>query len=135
MARQATSAFTIDHRDYTPIHGVGGTLTHARWSKTFSGELTGTSVVEMILLGTAGSGPAVYVGMERFDCDLAGRVGSFLLVHSATMLGQTHEGSWKIAPGSGTDDLAGISGYGVITAEHDFVLHYDVEPDPVPHPP
>jgi hypothetical protein len=126
MASQATSAFTIDHRDYTPVPGVAGTLTHARWSKTFTGELTGTSVVE--LLGAAGSGPAVYVGMERFDCELAGRVGSFLLVHSATMLGQTHQGSWKIAPGSGTDDLAGISGYGEITANHDFILHYEVDP-------
>ncbi|GAA3273815.1 MULTISPECIES: DUF3224 domain-containing protein [Dactylosporangium] len=127
MPSLAKSSFTIDNRDNTPVEWNGGPMTRARWTKTFTGELTGTSVVELILLGPDGDGPAIYLGVERFDCELAGRKGGFLLIHSASMLGEAHEASWTIVPGSGTGELAGLSGRGEITPEHDLILHYDLE--------
>jgi hypothetical protein len=127
MPTQAKSSFTIDNRDNTTVEWNGGPMTRARWSKTFTGDITGTSVVELILLGPDGSGPAIYTGVERFDCDLSGRKGSFLLLHSATMLGDKHQATWTIVPGSGTGELAGIDGHGEITAQHDFILQYDIE--------
>jgi hypothetical protein len=128
MPHRANSAFSIDTREDTPTSWERGHMNRARWTKSFTGDLSGSSVVELILVSPDGEGPAVYVGIERFDCTLNGRSGSFVLVHSATMLGDDHQASWQIVPGSGTDELTGIHGHGEILPNHDFVLHYEIDP-------
>lgn len=126
MPKRAQSSFTIDSKDESPIDWAGGSISHARWAKTFTGDLSGASVVEFIM-GTLDTGAMVYVGVERFDCELSGRKGTFVLTHSATMLGSDYDATWKIVPGSGTDELSGITGRAEITPSHDLILDYDIE--------
>jgi Protein of unknown function (DUF3224) len=126
MQNRANCSFTIDSKDDSAIDWAGGSMDHSRWAKTFTGELSGTSVVELIL-GTLDTGAMVYVGVERFDCELSGRKGSFVISHSATMLGSDYEMILTIVPGSGTDELKGISGRAEITPDHDLILDYDIE--------
>jgi len=127
MTKRAKSAFTIDKRDMQPIAWEGGQMARTRFDKTFTGELVGTSVIEAIMLRTDKEGPAVYSGVERFDCTLDGLKGTFLLLHSATMRGAHNDSSWKIVSGSGTGELVGIRGEGDILPNHDFILTYELE--------
>lgn len=134
MPHRADAAFTIDHKDDTPLDWEGATMQRGRWTKTFTGEMTGTSVVE-ILMGQVhgahpGAGPSVYVALERFDCDVRGRQGTFVLVHSATAYGDGGSASWTILTGSGTGELAGISGTAEIMPNHDFALTFELDPQP-----
>jgi|SRR5579862_246815 len=127
MPKRANSAFTIDRRDATPAAWEGGDMSRTRWTKTFTGQLAGSSVVEAVMLKLHDAGPAVYVGVERFNCTLDGRRGTFVLLHAGTALGDDHSASWTIVPGSGTGELAGIRGHGEITPRHDFVLDYELD--------
>jgi len=125
MSRKAKSSFTIDKTEETPVEWVDGSVNRARWYKTFTGDLTGTSEIE-ITMGKLGTGAMVYVGVERFDVELQGRKGSFVVMHSSTMLGSDYEMKIQVVPGSGTGELAGISGSAQITAGHDLLLDYEI---------
>jgi len=127
MPGRANSAFTVDKQDAQPAEGwKGGKMNRTRFAKTFTGDLAGTSVVEAIMVGLDDGGPMIYVGVERFDCTLAGRKGTFVLLHSATAHGGNQNGSWTIVSGSGTGELAGITGTGEILPNHAFVLNYEL---------
>ena len=97
--------------------------------KTFSGGLTGTSTTELITV-TTGDIPRAYVAVERVEGTLDGRTGGFVLQHNAG--GENGEPwlSWKITEGTGTGDLAGITGEGqiIIGADggHSYTLDYDL---------
>ena len=128
MPRTAKSSFVIDKKTPNPVSFEGGQITHTRFEKTFTGDIVGTSVVEALLAGLDNGGPAIYVGIERFDCTVAGRKGTFVLMHSATQHAGGGSASWTIVQGSGAVQLAGISGAGEILPNHDFVLTYDLAP-------
>ena len=76
------------------------------------GELAGTSSAELLMVGTE-AGPAAYTAVERFTGTLAGREGSFVMVHGATADQTSSPG--KIVAASG--DLAGLTG--TVVYEHD----------------
>jgi hypothetical protein len=63
---------------------------------------------------------------------LAGRRGSFVLQHSSTMEGEIASQSIQVVPGSGTGDLAGLSGRLVINREdgrHAYEFEYSLPSD------
>ncbi len=126
LTSRASGAFTIDKQESTPADWEGGTMSHTRLAKTFRGELAGSGVVESIMLRLDGDGPAAYVGLERIDCTLEHRSGTFLLLHSATALGSDQVASWTIVPGSGTGELGAIRGRLQILDQHAFVLDYEL---------
>ncbi|MEP6779127.1 MAG: DUF3224 domain-containing protein [Gemmatimonadaceae bacterium] len=115
----------IDKKDAAPVEWAGGHMGHNSFYKTFTGDITGTSLVKAIMLMTDSPGPAVYVGIERYDCTVRGKKGTFLLTHSAVMLNGAQAAQWTIVEGSGTDELKGIRGRGEILPKHDFVLEYE----------
>jgi len=117
----AKGGFTIDAQENEPADFSAGNLLRARWSKTLTGEISGTSVVHLLMLQQP-DGPAAYVGIEHYDVDVLGRQGTFLLLHSATMNGTDSATSWTVVPGSGTGELTGLAGTAEITPDHDLVL-------------
>jgi hypothetical protein len=125
VSLKAKSSFTIDKTEETPVEWPGGSVNRARWYKTFTGDLTGTSQIE-ITMGKLDTGAMVYVGVERFDVELQGRKGTFVVTHSSTMLGSDYEMTLKLVPGSGTGELAGITGTAEITPSHDLLLEYEI---------
>lgn len=122
------STFTISNWDETENEAwEGGKLTRTLATKAFTGELEGSAVLEAVMLRVAGEeGVMSYVGVERISCTIGGREGCFVLTHSAEAIGGERQATWKILPGSGTGGLAGISGHGSITPEHDFFLTYEL---------
>ena len=120
----AKSTFVIDRKTPTPVEfNVGGAVRN-RYEKTFSGDISGTSVVEATMLGLGDGKPLVYIAIEGFEVTVNGRTGGFILLHRAV---HPEDGTtaWTILDGSGTGELAGIRGTGTITPGHEFTLEYD----------
>ena len=129
MTTRAIAAFTLDSWDQeTWDEAEGATLARARVTKTFSGDVEGTSVAEL-LLATAGEGSAAYVGLERVVGSVHGRAGTFVLHHTATETGGRQSGSWTVVADSGTGELSGLRGDAEISIDadggHVFILDYD----------
>ena len=78
--------------------------------KNFEGELSAVSKGEMLSAMTPVKGSAGYVAIEQVNGILAGRKGTFVLQHSATMNHGKDCLNIEVVPDSGTDELNGISG-------------------------
>jgi len=133
MTLHATSAFTITGWEPTTIDDRDGvSLTRTKVVKTFTGDLEGTSVAELLMAG-APNDSAAYVGFERIEGKLNGRSGSFILRHHAVSARGEQSATWMILADSGTGELQGISGPAqiVIGADggHTLVLDYDLSAD------
>ena len=96
-------------------------------AKTYTGEqLSGSATGHA--LTTNGPRGASYVAQERITGTLAGRTGSFVLEHGAS----TGEGAptvqWaRVVAGSGTGELTGLQGTGVVA--HQLLTLDAVLPD------
>ena len=131
MSGSADGTFTIDSWDEeTDEAGAGATLARARVTKTFTGDLAGTSTTDLLLCRTQVDTSAAYVGFERFTGVLAGRSGTFVLHHSATSDASGATLTWSVVPDSGTGDLRHPRGQGQITVDagggHAYTLDYDL---------
>lgn len=122
--------FVLDRFEPEPSfrEEAGVQLGRAVIEKTFTGDLEGTSRVEMLSVQTD-SGGAGYVALEWVTGRLGGREGAFALLHLATMSEGGQSGTWVISPGSGTGELAGINGSARIEIAPDatHTLHLDYE--------
>ena len=85
--------------------------------KNFEGELSAVSKGEMVSAMTAVEGSAAYVAIEQVNGILAGRKGTFVLQHSATMNHGKNYLNIEVVPDSGTNELIGISGKMTISIE------------------
>ena len=95
--------------------------------KQFHGDLEGTSAGEMLSAGTVTKGSAGYVAIERVGGTLAGRKGTFVLQHSATMNRGVPSLSITVVPDSGTGELAGLTGTMTIVIDegkHSYEFDY-----------
>jgi hypothetical protein len=88
-------------------------------NKRLHGDLEGISLGEMLAVGD-GKTSGAYVALERVTGSLHGRNGSFALVHRGLMVHGKSEG-WTVTvvPGSGTEELAGLSGEMTIIIKDD----------------
>lgn len=104
---QASGSFDVT---LTPVAGAAGDIGGMTITKTFHGDLSGSSQGQMLAVHGKVAGSAGYVAMESVTATLAGRQGSFVLQHSGTMAGGEQALSISVVPASGSGDLAGISG-------------------------
>jgi hypothetical protein len=86
------------------------TVSRLNGEKQFHGGLDGTSKVLMLAASTEVKGSGGYVAIERFAGSLAGRAGSFTLLHSGTMANGKFHLDIVVVPDSGTGQLKGITG-------------------------
>lgn len=126
QSTRATSSFVIESWDQQPYHeGDGVELARVELSKTFSGDIEGTSAVSLLMAGSAESG--AYVAHERLSVRVHGRDGTFVLQHAAVS-GPEGAASWVVVPGTGTGALRGLTGSGEIVrhddGSHTFTLDY-----------
>ncbi|MGH2486930.1 MAG: DUF3224 domain-containing protein [Ktedonobacterales bacterium] len=131
MTTRATGTFTLDSWEPQPYdEAEGATLTRARVTKTFRGEIAGTSTAEL-LMAAAGEGSMAYVGFERLAVSVQGHAGTFVLHHNATASAAGQTATWTVLPHSGTGALQGLRGEARIVNEpdggHSFILDYDLD--------
>ena len=103
----------------------------ARFSinKTIHGDLEATTKGEMFTAGDPQAGSAGYVAIETVSGKLAGKSGSFVLQHFATMDASGPNMTVKVTPGSGTGELKGMSGtFTIVIADgkHSYDLEYEL---------
>lgn len=118
------SAFKITRWDATVYDEAEPQLGRVQVDKVYSGVMEGTSTAELTTCQPA-EGSAGYVGTERFVGSVDGRAGTFVLQHGAVMSVDGAQFWGHIVPGSGTGELAGISGtarleHELITLDHDL---------------
>ncbi|WP_417319618.1 DUF3224 domain-containing protein [Emcibacter sp.] len=95
--------------------------------KTFQGDLTATSKGQMLShRSTTDQTSAGYVALETVTGTLAGRKGSFALLHRGLMQDGDQELVIMVSPGSGSGELEGLSGQMAIRIE-DGKHFYDFE--------
>jgi hypothetical protein len=104
---------------------------HTTLAKQFSGDLSGSSTVEMLSALTATEGSAGYVAIERVEGTLGGKRGRFLLQHSGTMNRGAQTLTLTVIPDSGKEGLVGLSGamtIEIVEKQHHYVFEYAIAP-------
>src|SRR5207247_7430847 len=128
----ATGTFDIegwDQQTYDEREGVS--LARATVTKTFHGDLEGTSTAELLLAGsTQVETSRAYVAIERIEGRLHGRTGTFVLHHTAIGSAAGGTAAWTVVPDTGTGELRGLSGQVQIAIDadgtHRFTLDYEL---------
>lgn len=125
--QHARGAFTVE---MTPAaSSPAESLSIYSMNKKISGDITGTSRGQMISGGDPQKGAAGYVAMEVVTASVNGRKGSFALEHLATMDARGQHMTVVVVPGSGTGELAGITGTFTIIFKgerHEYDLAYSL---------
>jgi hypothetical protein len=106
---------------------AGSALGRMSIDKQIAGDLVGSSKGQMLSAFTGTQGSAGYVAIERVEGALAGRAGSFVLQHNATMNRGVPSLSVTVVPDSGTGALAGLAGdFKIIVADgkHSYEFSY-----------
>lgn len=85
-------------------------FTRIALNKSYHGALEASAQGEMLASGD-GSTAGAYVALEKVSGALDGRKGSFVLLHSAVMVGGVPR-NWSVSvvPQSGTGQLSGLEG-------------------------
>jgi Protein of unknown function (DUF3224) len=125
----ATAPFTNDRYDEEPyLDAEGAEFTRVHISRTFSGDLEGSSTAEILIAKSEGGGG--YTGHDLITGTLSGRSGSFVIQHGGIMGPEGISNSGTIVPGTGTGELAGITGEGTLLADdegnHTLTLAYEL---------
>jgi hypothetical protein len=125
----ASSPFTNDRYDeesYAEAEGVELSRVHIK--RTFTGDLDGSSTAELMIAKSEGGGG--YVGHDKISGTLGGRTGTFVFQHTGLMGPDGVTNTGTIVPGSGTDELEGITGEGTMLADeeggHTLTLAYSL---------
>lgn len=99
----------------------GAKRTRARVTYTYEGDLQGESVVEYQMNYNA-DGSGQFVALEQFTGSIGGKSGSVTLQHVGTF--EPVRATLMVLPGSGTGELAGLSGQASI----ELAGHQDAYP-------
>jgi len=128
MTRHAEGTFDVKNTPLAADDAITGTpIGRFGLDKQFHGDLDATSKGEMLGAGDPAKGTAGYVAIEYVTGTLNGHKGAFGLQHSGTMEGGSFKLSVQVVPGSGSGELAGISGTMTITiaaGKHSYTFDY-----------
>ena len=125
---KATGSFQVSSWDedaYEQLDG-GGKLTRATVAQTFTGDLAGEGAVQW-LMSYREDGTAHFVGLQRVTGTVDDRTGSLVLENVGDFDGKVAGGTWTVVPGSGSGDLAGITGEGSFTAPFGSEAAYELD--------
>jgi Protein of unknown function (DUF3224) len=128
VTKTAKGAFEIqdwDEKTYQQLDG-GGKLTEAKVTQKFTGDIQGEGKV-IWLMAYPDPKTATFVGIQRVVGSIGGKKGSFLIQTIGDFDGKTAKGNWSLIAGSGTDELAGISGEGSFGAPHGSTAEYQID--------
>ena len=130
---RATGTFDVRVAPLEPYNKDDKSLGRFSIDKQFHGDIDGTGKGEMLSFGTGAAGSSGgYVAMEKVSGKLNGRSGSFALQLNSTMDAGKPSLSIIVVPGSGTGELAGITGKFDINdfTKHRYVIEYTLPEGP-----
>jgi hypothetical protein len=120
-----TGTFRFTSWDEQPVSeaGEGAKLTRATVENDFQGAIEGKSTVAYVM-SYLPDGTAVFEGYEQIEGSVDGHRGSFVLQHSGRVSDANSPTdfvvscTWRVVPGSGSGELAGLNGSGGYTGTH-----------------
>jgi hypothetical protein len=117
MSIISKSTFTIkewkdEASDYL---GSGTKLTRTKATQSYQGSISGEGAVEYLMCA-GGDGVTYFSGFERIAGTVDGKAGSFIIHHTGTFTGEPRS-AWTVVAGSGTGELAGVTGKGSYAAK------------------
>jgi len=133
MRHTANARFAIkswEEKPYSEGEGLPK-MTRATVTKSFTGDITGDSQVEYVMVYRT-DGTAAFVGLERITGRIGTRTGSFVLERTGVFEGGQAKESYTVVAGSATGELQGLEGEGTSSVghggDHPFVLAYEFGP-------
>ena len=113
----AAGTFTVASWDEDTYRELGGDAKLTRATVTFAleGDLTGQASWEAVMCYRP-DGTAAYTGMQRFEGQVGGIEGGFVVQADGEFAGGEARSRWEVVEGSGTGGLAGLKGSGASTA-------------------
>jgi hypothetical protein len=125
MRATARGTFEIELTPGPPE--LGGAIDRFDFTKIYRGDVEGSGAGVMLSVGERSSGTAGYVAMETVSGRLNDRHGGFAL----QQFGAMHAGSptlyYEVVPGSGRDELEGITGTLRLTIDPDGTHRLELE--------
>lgn len=117
MSQNAASSFTVTSWEEKPYEGATEEIkiTQALVSKNYTGDISGVGSVIYIMKHQP-DGTANFIGLQQINGTIAGRSGSFAIEQNGHFNGREASGTCVIQPGSGTGDLATLTGEGHFSA-------------------
>ncbi|HEY1331599.1 MAG TPA: DUF3224 domain-containing protein [Actinomycetota bacterium] len=115
--RTATGTFEItdmSEETYAELES-GVRLTRAGGTQRFAGDLEGEGSVEWVMCYLP-DGTASYEGLQLVTATLNGLRGGLVMRSTGHHDGSQSRGEWTVIEGSGTGELAGVTGKGTFTA-------------------
>lgn len=101
---------------------------YAKVSQNYSGAIDGTSTVHY-LMSYQSAGSALFTGFETLTATIEGKTGTVVIQHNGTFEQGVASSSFVIVPGSGNEQLAGLTGSGSFRstengqAKYQFSIH------------
>lgn len=127
MATHAKGSFTVT---ITPQESAADApVARMLLYKEFHGDLEAIAHGEMMAAHEPLTGAGVYVAIDRVAGTLHGKGGSFLIAHRGIRNSAGQELDIVIVPGSGTGQLAGITGtigIEIVNKEHFYSVQYEL---------
>jgi hypothetical protein len=117
MTAHAEGTFTVASWQEDTYQDLAGQekLTKARMGFRLSGDLEGDLVSDSLMYYRE-DGSAEYISLQRFTGQVAGRSGACVMVADGGYDGGEARSNWRVIPGSGSGDLAGLKGSGTSVA-------------------
>jgi hypothetical protein len=128
VSKQARGKIEITKWDEQPIDEVEGQvkMTRATVTGSIHGDIEGSGTTHYLMVYREDES-AGYVLVQRVIGSLGGRSGGFVLEGSGAYADGVARGTWSIVPGTGTGDLAGISGRGDFEAPAGSTMTFTLE--------
>lgn len=101
-------------------------LTRVSGTQRFGGGIAGIGSVEWVFCYRL-DGSARFAGFQRIEGSIDGRTGSLVMESTGDHDGKRSKGHWRVVPGSGTGELAGIGGEGSFEAPGGPEVTYELE--------
>lgn len=120
-----SAAFEVSAWDEEPFDEAVGVakLTKATVTKSYSGDVEGTSATEW-LMAYHPDKSAAFVGIERIKGSIGGRKGTVVIQHVGVFENGAATAALEII--SGTDELKGVSGDGKLVADPSGRIDLDI---------
>ncbi|MCU1644749.1 MAG: hypothetical protein JWN03_5024 [Nocardia sp.] len=126
----SVKSFTPTEVTPDPAITTGAPVGISLMEKLFEGEIVGRAATLFTAAFDQTTGVGTYLAMESFEGTLNGRSGAFNFAHSATTTGTDRSAAFfVIVPGTGTEELTGITGTGDINIDADGThnIEFDYE--------
>lgn len=124
---RATANFKVENwNEDKTVEAEAGATSMARVEQSLSGAIEGAGLAQWLMCYRPDK-TADFVGLQRIEGSIDGRSGTVVLTSNGTFDGARAAGEMRVVEGSGTGELAGVSGSGTFDAPHGSEMTVEID--------